>query len=316
MKRLTLYLLMSSLLFTGCEPKEEIAEPELVVEGWITSGGHPLVILHKSISFNESFESVASLVEDKLVPFGKVTIDDGTQKVVLTGRLDTNYIPPYRYSSVEIIGEERKTYSLTAEYENKILTAKTTIPPRAYIDSIQIKQKGENNDAMEMRAFISDDTNDPKYYVLFYRRLGTIQYYNTFLGVFDNSGAKEGILSIPIYYSVASGTIGQDKPILFFKKGMDLEFMLTRVDKASYDFWKTFSAISVSSGNAFLPIHGKIISNVSGGKGYWCGYGSSSYIVKLRNDTTLIFDHDNTKTDKYTSLSTKIPQKEQVQSEG
>ena len=140
MERLTLYLLMFLLLFTGCEPKEDIAEPELVVEGWITSGGHPLVMLHKSISFNESFESVASLIEDKLVPFGKVTIDDGTQKVILTGRLDTNYIPPYRYSSVEIIGEEGKTYSLTAEYENIILTATTTIPPRAYLYSIQIEQ--------------------------------------------------------------------------------------------------------------------------------------------------------------------------------
>ena len=76
----------------GCE-QEEINHSKMVVEGWIDAGKHPIVILHSSYSLTDTVPDSTSLLdvlEEHLIPFGRVVLFDGEDSVVLTGRLYTN----------------------------------------------------------------------------------------------------------------------------------------------------------------------------------------------------------------------------------
>ena len=59
------------------------------------------------------------------------------------------------------------------------------------------------------------------------------------------------------------------------------------VDDVSYRFWESFSALTISSTIPFLPVNENIFTNVSGGKGYWCGYGGTVSMVIPECDTVL-----------------------------
>lgn len=132
-------ILMAAVAAVSCTPQHIPSEPEMVLEGWIDEGGHPVVMLHKSINFTEDFDTFDELVGEKVIYFGKVTISDGETSAILTGRLDTTYLPPYTYSSVRIMGEAGKTYYVEAEYEGKKVSATTTIPSKAVFDSLAVE---------------------------------------------------------------------------------------------------------------------------------------------------------------------------------
>ena len=68
--------------------------PEIVVEGWIEDGGFPVVMVTTSVPVSSEYEKWDSL-EDHLVRWAKVTVSDGENEVVLTGKMDRNYFPPY-----------------------------------------------------------------------------------------------------------------------------------------------------------------------------------------------------------------------------
>ena len=106
MKKL-LYILLAALVLIGCK-KEEPQPPTLIMEGWIDANGHPVVMIHKTyvLDFgNDKSRTIEETVEDLLIPFGKVTVSDGEQEVVLTGRIDTAYLPPYTYNYTYIRGQ-------------------------------------------------------------------------------------------------------------------------------------------------------------------------------------------------------------------
>ena len=70
----------------------------MVLEGWIDADLYPIVLIHKSYLLAYAPDSVRELediIEEQLIPFGRVTVSDGENEVVLTGRLDTLYLPPY-----------------------------------------------------------------------------------------------------------------------------------------------------------------------------------------------------------------------------
>ena len=71
-----------------------VSDPQIVVEGWIENGSSPVVILTSSVSVTEEIKNVNEL-SDYIIRWGKVTISDGTQSVVLIGTRNNNYFPPF-----------------------------------------------------------------------------------------------------------------------------------------------------------------------------------------------------------------------------
>ncbi len=282
-------VLASALMAVSCA-KEVPREPEMVLEGWIDEGGHPVVMLHNSMNFTEDFDTVEELVEEKLIYFGKVTVSDGETSVILTGRADTAYLPPYTYSSVRIIGEAGRTYHVEAEYEGKKVSAVTTIPPKVAFDSISVESLPDKPGFFRLTGYLTDKNAASDYFVVFYRYKGEKQYRNGFLGVTsDLASDASGVLRMPIYKNVA-GTSLVDKDSVstrFFRLGDTLDVKLAAIDQVSYRFWESFSSMTISSSVPFLPVNENIFTNVSGGRGYWCGYGSSICRVVIEGDTVM-----------------------------
>lgn len=286
-----LYLfIFTAAVAVSCTPQAVPNEPEIVLEGWIDEGGHPIVMLHKSINFTEDFNTMEDLIEEKIIYLGKVTVSDGETSVVLTGRVDTAYLPPYSYSSVRIMGESGRAYRVEAEFEGKKVSAVTTIPPKAVFDSISVESMPDKPGFFRLTGYLTDMKEQSDYFVVFYRYKGEKQYRNGLHGVASDIAADtSGVLRIPIYKNMA-GTSLVDKDSLstrFFRLGDTLEIKLAAIDGVSYRFWESFASLTITSTIPFLPVSENIYTNVSGGRGYWCGYGSSTYTIVPECDTVL-----------------------------
>lgn len=282
--------IFTAAVAVSCTPQAVPNEPEIVLEGWIDEGGHPIVMLHKSINFTEDFNTMEDLIEEKIIYLGKVTVSDGETSVVLTGRVDTAYLPPYSYSSVRIMGESGRAYRVEAEFEGKKVSAVTTIPPKALFDSISVESMPDMPGFFRLTGYLTDMKEQSDYFVVFYRYKGEKQYRNGLHGVASDIAADtSGVLRIPIYKNMA-GTSLVDKDSLstrFFRLGDTLEIKLAAIDGVSYRFWESFASLTITSTIPFLPVSENIYTNVSGGRGYWCGYGSSTYTIVPECDTVL-----------------------------
>lgn len=282
--------IFTAAVAVSCTPQAVPNEPEIVLEGWIDEGGHPIVMLHKSINFTEDFNTMEDLIEEKIIYLGKVTVSDGETSVVLTGRVDTAYLPPYSYSSVRIMGESGRAYRVEAEFEGKKVSAVTTIPPKALFDSISVESMPDKPGFFRLTGYLTDMKEQSDYFVVFYRYKGEKQYRNGLHGVASDLAADtSGVLRIPIYKNMA-GTSLVDKDSLstrFFRLGDTLEIKLAAIDGVSYRFWESFASLTITSTIPFLPVSENIYTNVSGGRGYWCGYGSSTYTIVPECDTVL-----------------------------
>lgn len=119
-------ILMACATLTACMEEEDAElQTQLVVEGWIEDGGYPVVLLGETHAIDAGMQHI----ENYIVRWGKVTISDGTDSVVLTGGYDNDFFPPYKYTTFKMTGQAGKTYTLTAEYRGQKATAVTTIPP-------------------------------------------------------------------------------------------------------------------------------------------------------------------------------------------
>ena len=287
MKRL-LYILLAAMLMSGCS--EEPPKPmSMVLEGWIDADGHPTVMIHKSYilaNAPDSIQSLEQIMEELLIPFGRVAISDGEQEVVLTGRLDTSYLPPYTYSSVYMIGEEGKTYTVTATYREFKATATTTIPPKAKLDSLSIR--ASELGMVNVYAYMSHiDSINESYYALFARQYGQKQYKLCPFGVFTSRDATHGILKMSVYNPILKSE-GIQGIANYFQPtdSADYQLKVARIDYPSFQFWKAFNEMSISQGLFFVPVYKNLPSNVEGGIGIFSGLGSSIYRFNLLNDTT------------------------------
>lgn len=287
MKRL-LYILLAAMLMSGCS--EEPPKPmSMVLEGWIDADGHPMVMIHKSYilaNAPDSIQSLEQIMEELLIPFGRVAISDGDQEVVLTGRLDTSYLPPYTYSSVYMMGEEGKTYTVTATYREFKATATTTIPPKAKLDSLSIR--ASELGMVNVYAYMSHiDSINESYYALFARQYGQKQYKLCPFGVFTSRDATHGILKMSVYNPILKSE-GIQGIANYFQPtdSADYQLKVARIDYPSFQFWKAFNEMSISQGIFFVPVYKNLPSNVEGGIGIFSGLGSSIYRFNLLNDTT------------------------------
>ena len=96
------------------------SQSQMVVDGWIEDGGFPIVIITQTLPITEDFVSVNNL-GDYIVKWAKVTVSDGVDSVVLTGKYDNNYFPPYIYTTGRMRGKAGQTYYLTIKENDNIV---------------------------------------------------------------------------------------------------------------------------------------------------------------------------------------------------
>lgn len=278
-------VLILSFLLYSCV-REEVNHTKMVVEGWIDAGKHPIVMLHTSYSLSLSEPDSTTLLdvlEQHMVLFGKVVIFDGEDSVILTGRVDTNYLPPYIYTTTKIIGEVGKTYSLHAKYKEFSAKAKTEIPKIASLDSIRVTNL---NQKMNVVGY-ANHLEVGETYILMARTTDQRQYKICPMGAFRAS-STESIITInnPIDFT-GEGAILQT---LFPKTdSVEISIKFAKIGEAEFQMWDSYIAQKLTQGMFFMETYGNIISNIENGNGYWCGMGASEYSISLEKDSLYVY---------------------------
>lgn len=270
--------ILLTTLFPSCVRDDEEEPPaELVVEGWIEEGGYPVVQLGETRSVDQGMQDI----NDYVVRWGKVTISDGENSVILTGGYDEDYFPPYKYTSYNMVGKAGKTYTLTAEYRGRKVTAVTTIPHRVQLDSLHVV-RSESDTLFYVKAFFRDPPEEKNRYGLFSKRAGKDKaFLLSPLGVFSDAVVSSSV-SADVYCGTSVYTETDRHASRYFKKGDLVQVKLCHMDEASYRFWRSYSNLLQLSSNMFFPYTQDLESNIRGGKGYWCGYGTHTLSVRIR----------------------------------
>lgn len=272
-----LILLASLLICCGCSDlRITQAESGLVMEGWIEDGRFPVVLLSTSVPVSTEPQDMESL-QNHIVRWGKVTISDGEREVVLIGGPDDRFIPPYSYTTTKMRGQAGRTYSVKVEYDGQVITSSTTIPERKELEFLRAEEVMPG--CYRLMAGLKDDPAERNNYKFFVMREGKdSSYVSSFLGLVNDEILKDGMNEIAVY----NGMSVLDNEFNQYFDAEDVVYVrFCTLDEKCWEFWSDFEEVQSLSKNPFFPVSGIIRSNVSGGLGYWAGYGSSYYCVPI-----------------------------------
>lgn len=270
------------LLFLSCQKEDEI-KSKIVVEGWIEEEKPPIVMLHYTYTFGERDTSLEKLVEDQLIMWARVTIDNNEDEEILIGQLSMDLVPPYKYSTARMLGEVGKEYNITVEYEGEILSATTKLLPKVPIDSIVVQNMHDQN--YYINVYFKDfDNKTNNYYILMYKYKGKSQFLACPMGITNSSMAVDGNLSIIAHRHVSS-LISDTKTSMFFEKGDSVFFKLCHIDSTAYEVWHSILAQEFSP-NIPITSTSNIKTNINNGIGYWCGMNGTEKFIVVKSDTT------------------------------
>lgn len=276
-----LVVLFFGSIFSACLSfDEDNYSPSLIMEGWITQNDYPVIQLGQSISLDNPDKDLS----DYIVHWGIVTISDGTHTEELRCRYDSHYFPPFIYTTYNLKGEAGKSYTITAEYKDMKATAQTTIPQQTVkIDSTQVVHVRDS--LYYIKIFFTDNPNEEDYYLVSSKRTGKdLGYQVSMMGVLSDALVKTGPLVQMDVYKGSSfySSLMKDNNI-YFVKGDHVKVRLTKIDRISYLFWKSFLEYKNLASNMLFPYTADLNSNIQGGKGYWCGGQTDNISINIDN---------------------------------
>lgn len=282
-KNLSIIILCLCLL--GCAPEWDFGSidfsPQIVVEGWIEEGSYANVCLTQSLTMDSKGEEQPLF--NIPVRWAKVTVSDGKQSEILTGRINHNYTPPFLYTGANLKGESGKTYTLTVEYSDRIITATTTIPPTVPIERIHVSRCEDSDSLYQIKINFRDNLNEKNYYKLFTRVIpNDKRFYSSFMGTFDDDVLSEtGEVSIQAHRGIRYTDLNTYTP--FFKDRDTVMVKLTQLSKEGFEFWSDYENEVTNGKNPLFPSSSNLTSNIKGGLGIWCGYGADIHVVCIKD---------------------------------
>lgn len=267
MMRKRILPILAALITLSCQKTLPPGESRLVVEGWIESGGHPVVLLSESFPVELNKEITAGDMLGNLVKWAKVTVSDGDQSVTLTGMVDESYFPPYVFTTGKMTGEVGKTYSLRVEYKDYVATAETTIPAPVPLDTVFVAAVQDS--LCHVVCGFTDPPEPGNCYKVFTRTTGKDTHYHpSILAQMDDSQLN-GYTEVFLYSTLRLMDF-VSQPNL--RQGDELWVKLCTMTRDSFGFWKNFETTLLS--NVFnMDFWVGDQYNVQGGLGYWIGYG-------------------------------------------
>ena len=270
------FLLLLALL-SACSGGVNVVpyQQQLVVEGHIEKGEPASVVLSYSIGLKESTD-LESLY-NHIIKDANVILSDGETEEELYLRRNSFGLPPFEYISTSIVGEVGKTYYLTIEHKGKIITATTTIPKPVEIDSLWfIRDKEEERGHIQIRFNNESDL----YYQLSTRVVGEEYVFSP--GLYGNINSKN-YPAEQINLQVNRGVVIFPKSNFstYFPDTTVVDVKLSTQDEASFNFWKSYQNELVNSQNPIFPSTSRLESNINGGVGIWCGFGSRIQRIDL-----------------------------------
>ena len=278
MKGYSLHILLIASLFMlllSCQDTFLPADKdEIVVEGWIDAGSFPVVIVTRSLPVRlRDYGIPLDEISDYVEKWAKVTVSDGENSVVLTGGRTGKFVPGYIYTTGYMRGEAGKTYTLTVQTRGKSVSAETTIPlyPPS-VDSVVCSHLPSDTSFCQVTAFLRNNPDRKEYFKTFFL-IGEQeeQYLSSLLGVVDDELA-DSVFEMPI---IKSGSdYNKSDKTRYFANDTTVSIKISTMDSISYEIWKSYEDNSRLRSVFFSSSVREVVSNIEGGRGYWCGYNS------------------------------------------
>ena len=267
MKKYAHILLLAFLVISACSKTEEVGRSQLVVEGWIENGQHPIVMVSESIGIATDREMDTKGILDHIAKWAKVSISDGTRTEILTGIPDPEYFPPYIFTTSNITGEVGKSYTLKVEYKDYKMEATTRIPEPVPIEKVYVQSVTDTT--ASLRVCFTDPPQTGQYYKIFTRTEGKDSHYHPSALTNVSDESLDGYTEMFIY-STQRLMDFVDFPNIHV--GDVLWIKLCTMDRAGYNYWNNFE-IMLASNMLSMFYESDLESNMEGALGYWTGYG-------------------------------------------
>lgn len=278
-----LFIIFSSILFISCNKESDIEivsyVPKVVVEGSIESGDYASVLLSVSASMTGPKDTISLL--NNVIRSAKVTVSDGNVSEILVLQTNRNKIPPYEYRGGVLKGEAGKHYSLKIEYNERLITATTYIPPAVPLTNISFKRTMSTDTIGYIHVDFKNTTDD--YYQVSTRVMDSEKVFTPCLyGNIDkdlypkNEAVAMQINKGPMLFPETSYTT-------YFKAKSTVRVKFSTLPAAGYKFWTSYQNEILNAQNPIFPANTSLHSNIDGGIGIWCGYGANVYEVKLQD---------------------------------
>jgi hypothetical protein len=254
--------------------------PKLVVEGQIENGQAPIIVLSSSLDYFSTID--AATLNATYVHAAKVTIGDGTRTYTLKensipltgGYFFYYYTTPQSNPLTTLFGDFGKTYTLKIESAGQVYNATATIPfLTKKIDSLWWKKAPNNTDTLKtvLMARVTDPPGLGNY-IRYFTKQNRDDFYPGLNSVFDDQIIDGKTYDIQVDRGVARNEKIERGDYGFFKRGDTATVKFCNIDKASYNFWRTWEFTYQSVGNPFSS-PGKVLGNIdNGGLGSFCGY--------------------------------------------
>lgn len=272
------YSIILCITIISCEETEFANNsPKIVIDGYIDDGGFPIVMITTSVPISTDPIELNNL-ENHLLRWAKVSINDGEEEVVLTGKYDSSYFPPYIYTTGRMRGKQGNTYTLKVEYDNYFATATTTIPSSPQIDSIRIEPTSVDSLCKIILCF-TDDKTKFNYYKSFVRKgKESRQWMSSYLGIINDA-----VLDDNTEFTVNQGSILTDTIDFtpFFNYNDTISIKFAEIDEDAYQYWNDYENYTSFSRNPLFPMTHNLHSNIIGGLGCWYGCGAKFIHIPL-----------------------------------
>ncbi|TAH06810.1 MAG: DUF4249 domain-containing protein [Sphingobacteriia bacterium] len=286
-KKRILFTLMGLVILLGCEkditfePLQQ--EPKLVVDAEIENGRPPIVVLSNSLNYFSTIDTAALF--NSFVKNAVVNIFDGTKKHTLryfefrssNGIRYAFYTNDPADPSGVLLGAEGKTYRLTIETGGKLYNSTTTIPNiTKKVDSLWWKPVPNRPVNDSFRVLMARITDPPGLgnYIRYFTKVNSEDFLPGFNSVYDDVVIDGKTYNTDVDKGVDKNRILERENFGFFKSGDTVTVRLSNIDKASFDFWRTWEFTFQSIGNPFSA-PGVVTGNINNGAlGAFCGYGS------------------------------------------
>jgi hypothetical protein len=286
------YLIICIVALTGCEKtihfKPNDTSPLLVVDASIESGKAPLVILSRSLDY---FSQITpEILAGSFVHNADVYISTGslTHKLkeyalpVVTGDTLYYYTTDSSNLSTAITGQFNTSYQLKIVKDTQEYSATTSIPTLAKkIDSLWWKPAPNNPDTN--KVVLMSRVTDPLglgNYIRYFTQVKDSLFYPGLASVFDDQIVDGTTYDIQVEKGVDKNEHWDIENYSFFNRGDSVTVKFTNIDKATFDFWRTWEFSYSSIGNPFSSPT-KVLSNVKGALGYFGGYAVQLISLKI-----------------------------------
>lgn len=293
-------ILIISLFSCSKEVKIDIPgyQNQLVVDGLIETGGHPIVILSQSANIYEESDLTAYLSRfvydaNLYVMHGNDTFSlslytipelpiESQKKVAEMLRLDWNealLLPIKVYSTNELVAQINQFYTLHIAHQGKSYQGTTYLPTPTPLDKLYWKPSQENNSYGYSWAKLIDPANQFDAYKWEVKRLNQFNgetiddiYKRGFGGFFSDKYFN----GKTIVFSYENPLKRKDTTHLkefkrYYRLGDSVVVKFSKMDQNVYSFYdKKYAQLNSASSPFSTPIN--VPSNIPGLLGVWAGF--------------------------------------------